>query len=185
MSKRTSVTMTAGFAVAVAFASPGVGQSSGPSHAGYDPTVSVEGHFHEGELGDKLMILESALKCDCGCGLDIHSCQFQMQCGTSPVWSLRIREALAAGESVDAIQASFVADFGTQVLMMPPVEGFNLFGYFLPAIAIVTGGMLIGLVARGGLQREALAPIEHLSAEDEARLLVAMQKLDAEQSPDW
>ena len=57
-------------------------QSTGPTHAGYDPNATVGGHYHEGELGEKLLILESALKCNCGCGLDVHSCQFQMQCGT-------------------------------------------------------------------------------------------------------
>jgi cytochrome c-type biogenesis protein CcmH/NrfF len=172
-------------ALSLAFVMPLRAQSTGPSHAGYDPNAPTGGHFHEGELGDKLMILESALKCDCGCGLDVHSCQFQMQCGTSPVWSQRIRESLAAGESVEAIQASFVADFGLEVLMLPPAEGFNLLGYLLPALAIVTAGMMVGLVARGGATREALAPVEILSDEDADRLRAAMQKLDEAESPDW
>jgi cytochrome c-type biogenesis protein CcmH/NrfF len=136
-------------------------------------------------LGEKLMILETALKCECGCGLDVHSCQFQMQCGTSPVWSQRIRASLEAGESVEAIQASFVADFGTTVLMMPPAEGFNLLGYLLPAVAILTAGMLVGLIARGRATGEAVAAAGVLSEEDEARLRAAMQKLDADESPDW
>ena len=73
------------FAFAV-MAAPVAAQSTGPSHAGYDPNATLGGHYHEGELGEKWLILESSLKCDCGCGLDVHSCQFQMQCGTSPVW---------------------------------------------------------------------------------------------------
>ena len=56
-----------------------------------------EGHYHEGELGEKYLYVESRLKCDCGCGLDVHSCQYQMQCGTSPAWSARIRRDLEAG----------------------------------------------------------------------------------------
>ena len=170
---------------ALLFSVPVAGQSTGPSHAGYDPNAPVSGHYHEGELGEKLMILETSFKCDCGCGLDLHSCQFQMQCGTSPAWSLRIRESLQAGESVDVIKASFVADFGTEVLMLPPLEGFNLLGYFLPAVAILTGGMMVGLVARGGLARETLAPVQVLSDDDAERLQTAMQKLDESESPDW
>lgn len=178
----SGVTMAA---VAMAFALPLAGQSVGPSHAGYDPTAPTGSHFHEGELGEKLMILETALKCSCGCGLDVHSCQFQMQCGTSPAWSARIRDALEAGQSVEVIQASFVADFGVPVLMMPPPEGFNLLAYFLPAMAIVTAGMLVGLIVRGGVGHEALVPVEQLSDADAERLSAAMAKLDEDESPDW
>lgn len=164
---------------------PVAAQSTGPSHAGYDPNAPVGGHYHEGELGEKLMILETALKCQCGCGLDVHSCQFQMQCGESPVWSQRIRESLERGESVDAIRASFVADFGTEVLMLPPAEGFNLLAYVLPALAIVTAGMFVGLIARGNATRGQLVPVQELSTEEEERLRAAMRRLDAEESPDW
>lgn len=180
-----NVTFAAGAVFLAVTAASAAAQSTGPSHAGYDPTATTGGHFHEGELGEKLMILETALKCDCGCGLDVHSCQFQMQCGTSPVWSQRIRASLEAGESVEAIQASFVADFGTTVLMMPPAEGFNLLGYLLPAVAILTAGMLVGVIARGRATGEAVAAANTLSDEDEARLRAAMAKLDADESPDW
>lgn len=160
-------------------------QSTGPSHAGYEPNAVMGEHVHEGELGAKLMIVETSLKCNCGCGLDAHSCQFQMQCGVSPGWTQRIIASLEAGESVEAIQASFVADYGGRVLMMPPAEGFNLLGYLLPAMAIVTAGMLIGLVARGRETNAALAPVTEVSDADAERLRAAMQKLDESESPDW
>lgn len=185
MKRRTTIAALSAAAIAVLGVAPLEGQSTGPRHEGYDPTVSAGGHYHEGELGEKLMILETALKCECGCGLDVHSCQFAMQCGTSPVWSARIREALEAGESVEAIQASFVADYGTEVLMMPPAEGFNLLGYFLPAMAILAAGVLVGIIARGNETRQALAPVSELSDDEEARLQAAMKTLDAEESPDW
>jgi len=175
----------AGAVLALALGLPLSAQSTGPKHDGFDPNAPKTGHFHEGELGDKLMILESALKCNCGCGLDLHSCQFQMQCGTSPVWSRRIRESLEAGESVEVIQASFVSEFGTEVLMLPPLEGFNLLGYFLPGVAILTAGMLVGLVIRGGTTREGLVPITEVTDEDAGRLRAALLKLDESESPDW
>lgn len=180
---KTSVLVAAAFALVAS--TPVGAQSTGPRHEGYDPSAPIGGHFHEGELGEKLMVVESALKCNCSCGLDVHSCQFQMQCGVSPGWSLRIRESLAAGESVEAIKASFVADYGTQVLMLPPAEGFNLLGYFLPMMAILAAGALVGMVARGGATREAIAPAGELSEAEEERLRAAMQKLDEEESPDW
>lgn len=185
MSTKQVLSMSLGICLAFALSVPVLAQSTGPSHAGYDPNAPVGGHYHEGDLGEKLMILETNLKCSCGCGLDVHSCQFQMQCGTAPVWSQRIQEELTAGEPVDAIRAGFVADFGVQVLMLPPAEGFNLVGYFLPAVAIVMAGMLVGLVVRGGLARETLAQVHEVSIDDEERLREAMHKLDAAESPDW
>ena len=164
---------------------PAGAQSTGPTHAGFDPNASMGGHYHEGEVGEKLMALESAFRCNCSCGLDVHTCQFQMQCGTSPVWSQRIRESLERGETVEAIEASFVADFGKAVFLAPPVEGFNLVGYFLPVFAIVTAGMLIGLLTRGGMRREDLVPVENLSDDEAAKLREAMKKLDELESPDW
>jgi hypothetical protein len=164
---------------------PANAQSKGPTHAGFDPNAPIGGHYHEGELGDKLMVLESALKCDCGCGLDVHTCQFQMQCGTSPVWSQRIRASLERDESVDVIQASFVSDFGKAVLLAPPVEGFNLVAYFLPVLGIVTAGMLIGLLTRGGTRRKDLVPVEAVSDEEAKKLQDAMRKMDEMESPDW
>ncbi len=164
---------------------PANAQSKGPTHAGFDPNAPIGGHYHEGELGDKLMVLESALKCDCGCGLDVHTCQFQMQCGTAPVWSQRIRASLERDESVEVIQASFVSDFGNAVLLAPPVEGFNLVAYFLPVLGIVTVGMLLGLLTRGGTRREGLVPVEAVSDEEAKKLQEAMRKLDELESPDW
>lgn len=69
--------------------------------------------------------------------------------------------------------------------MMPPAEGFNLLAYFLPAIAILTAGMLVGIIARGGTTQEALAPVDQLTDEDAERLQAALQKLDEEEGPDW
>jgi hypothetical protein len=162
-------------------------QSPDPAGMGYDPTLVVNRHAHEGELGELGLLLELNLKCNCGsCSLDAHHCQYQMQCGTSPVWSERIRRSLEAGQTPEAIEASFVADFGRTVLMTPPAEGFNLVGYFLPAVAIITAGMLIGLVVRRGAgYRPGLARVSELDDEDAERLRTALQKLDETEGPDW
>jgi cytochrome c-type biogenesis protein CcmH/NrfF len=173
--------------VAISLAAvPVAAQSTGPSHAGFDPNAPTGQHYHEGEIGEKLMLLETALKCDCGCGLDVHSCQFQMQCGTSPVWSVRIRDALERGETVEAIQASFVADFGTQVLMAPPREGFNLVGYFLPGVGILTIGILVGfLIQNGAARRERPVGVMAVDEADQERLREALRALDEAETPDW
>jgi cytochrome c-type biogenesis protein CcmH/NrfF len=108
-----------------------------------------------------------------------------MQCATSPGWSARIRAELEAGRDIEAVQAGFVSDFGAVVLMAPPAEGFNLLGYLLPAFAILTAGMLVGLIARGGTTRAQLAPVEAVSDADEERLRTALRRLDEDEGPDW
>jgi cytochrome c-type biogenesis protein CcmH/NrfF len=161
-------------------------QSSGTVQARYGPNAVVNPHIHEGEMGELWLAIERNLRCNCSCGLDVHSCQYQMQCDVSPVWSARIRQSLEAGQSREAIEASFVADFGRTVLMTPPPEGFNLVGYFLPAVAIITAGMLIGLVVRrGSTYRRGPAPVTELDDEDEERLRTALRRLDETEGPDW
>ncbi len=160
-------------------------QSTGPQHDGYDPTAPMGEHYHEGLTGEQALALELNLRCNCGtCGLDTHSCQFQMQCGVSPGWSERIRRELAAGRTPEDVQAGFVADYGTQVLMAPPPEGFNLVGYLLPEVAIRAAGALITIVARGNMKRMATVEAK-ISDEDAERLRAEWQKLDEAESPDW
>jgi len=172
-------------AVAASLSLPG-GTPSAPPQEVAAPTRHIEGHFHEGVLGQEYLEVEQALRCNCGCGLDVHSCQFQMQCGTSPVWSERIRNGLNQGETPEAIKAGFVAEFGPTVLMAPPAEGFNLVGYLLPGFAILGAGVLVGLVAKGGAgAREQLAPVTEVSDEEEARLAAELRRLEEAESPDW
>jgi cytochrome c-type biogenesis protein CcmH/NrfF len=152
---------------------------------GYGPYAPAGGHYHEGEIGEMLLVLEHNLKCNCGtCGLDVHSCQFQMQCDVSPAWTQRIMASLQAGETPEAIEASFVADYGGAVLMSPPVEGFNLVGYFLPAVAIITAGLLIGFLTRRGSGGGGPAPVA-LADADAARLREELRRLDESEGPDW
>ncbi|HSG09049.1 MAG TPA: cytochrome c-type biogenesis protein CcmH [Longimicrobiales bacterium] len=145
-----------------------------------------EGHYHEGELGLAYLEIEQSLKCNCGCGLDVHSCQFQMQCGTSPAWSQEILADLENGMTPEAIRASFVAEYGPTVLMAPPPEGFNLVGYLLPSFALIGAGMLVLLLIRAGSSRQAeVATVREVSDEEQARLSAAMRSLEDEESPDW
>ena len=176
--------LTAALAATLAF--PAADLPTTPAEAMYATVQQSVEHSHEGELGAKWLMLEQSLKCNCGCGLDVHSCQFQMQCGTSPVWSQQIRAQLGQGMDVDVIQAGFVAEYGPTVLMAPPAEGFNLVGYLLPAVAILTAGMLVGLLVTGGLNREdeELAPVQELSDEDALRLREEMRRVEEAESPD-
>ena len=179
----TSLPLLAQVAAALSLAVP-VGTPVAPALVAQ--IQQSEGHYHEGELGQKYLEVERSLKCNCGCGLDVHSCQYQMQCGTSPAWSARIRRDLEAGVTPEAIRASFVAEFGPTVLMSPPAEGFNLVGYLLPALAILSAGAHVGLVVRRGARPgETLAPVEQPSDAEQARLAAELKKLEQSEGPDW
>ncbi len=142
--------------------------------------------FASGPFEAQAVAIERTIRCNCGCGLDVHSCLFAMQCGTSPKWATRIRRELRQGETPDAIRAGFVAEFGQTVLMAPPAEGFNLVGYFLPGVAILMTGLLVGmLVRRGPNPIPEGAPGRDFDEADVERVREALKRLDEEQRPDW
>ncbi|HEX9666042.1 MAG TPA: cytochrome c-type biogenesis protein [Thermodesulfobacteriota bacterium] len=56
-----------------------------------------------------------------------------------------IRQKLEAGESKEKIINYFVDRYGESILGYPPVKGVNLLLWILPALAVVLGGIGIGL----------------------------------------
>jgi cytochrome c-type biogenesis protein CcmH len=58
---------------------------------------------------------------------------------------LIIRQKLEAGESKQEIINYFVNRYGDSILGYPPVKGVNLLLWVLPALAVVFGGIGIGL----------------------------------------
>lgn len=184
------MTPTSALALAVVLTLP---QSQELEHRGYDPNAErLSADAYQGELGAVLREIEGELRCSCGCGLDLHSCQFAMQCSVSPGWSARIMAALERGESREAIRAGFVADFGQTVLMAPPAQGFNLLAYLLPGLAILTAGALLVRTLRtpsptlGPSGEAALgrAPLR-LSQSEEDRLAEELRKVEELERPDW
>jgi hypothetical protein len=139
-------------------------------------------HTHEGPYGEAFLRVERGVRCNCGCRLDVHMCQFQMQCGTSPEWSRRILRQLEEGESEEAILASFAADFGPSVLMALPREGFNWVGYLLPWAAILSGvaGVAALLRRREGRARNGAAGSDLTTAEWE-RIREELGRLEEEE----
>ncbi len=158
--------------------------SRGPTHAGYTEAVTAR-HSHDGPLGDKLLYIEQQIRCNCGCTLDAHTCQYQMQCGESPVFTQRIMAALEAGETEEVILAGFVADYGMDILGSPPEEGFNRVGYVMPWVAFVLSGILIGFFLRRNIsQAPERVPVvsSDVSDKDWERLRAEMRAAEKE---DW
>ena len=56
----------------------------------------------------------------------------------------RVEQALAEGKTAGEILQEFAAEYGVQVLAVPPAEGFNLLVWILPGAAGGFGLLLVG-----------------------------------------
>lgn len=136
------------------------------------------------ESGNELAIqaIEQKLKCQCGCGLDVFTCRTtDFTCQTSPEMHRKVAGLYGAGLSGEGIVQQFVDQYGDQVLMAPPPEGFNLAGYLLPGILILLGAIALVFTFRRR-RRKARArgtPEEAMgSPEEMARLERALAELE-------
>ncbi len=113
-----------------------------------------------GDNDPAIQAIEKQLKCTCGCTLDVYTCRTtDFTCPVSPKMHQRVLELAAAGSSADAIIAEFVREHGIAILMAPPKRGFNLAGYFLPAVVILAAGALLVLAMRRWVRRVPRAPL--------------------------
>lgn len=90
---------------------------------------------------------EKQLKCTCGCNLDIYTCRTtDFTCATSPELHTEIVALFRQGLTPEEVITAFVARHGEAALMAPKPEGFNLAGYLVPGLAVLTAGAALALV---------------------------------------
>ena len=87
------------------------------------------------------------LACQCGCLFTVSMCNMA-NCGFKKPMVNDIEKRLEAGETPDAIVASFVAQYGELVLSAPTAEGFNLIAWIMPFAMILFAGAGIGLILK-------------------------------------
>jgi len=162
---------------------PGFGARAFQATPSSEPaTVSEWQHIHGGPNADAHLRVEKAVRCNCGCLLDLHLCQTQMQCETSQAWSQRIFRELDGGSGEETVLAGFTAKFGPTALMSPPRTGLNLLGYFLPWIAIVlTAGMLGSLLRKRSREPSPASRTKDLRPEEMARVTRESALLEEEE----
>jgi cytochrome c-type biogenesis protein CcmH/NrfF len=98
---------------------------------------------------DAIQAIEKRLRCTCGCQLDVYTCRTtDFTCTTSPEMHQRVLALEAQGKSGPEIVDAFVQENGVSILMAPPRRGFNLAGYFTPAVVILTAAVLLILALR-------------------------------------
>jgi cytochrome c-type biogenesis protein CcmH len=90
--------------------------------------------------------VEEALTCQCSCGLTVHSCN-HLQCSFAVPRKQEIATSIAEGKGKEEILTSYVAKFGEKVLSAPTTTGFNLAAWITPFLALLIGGIIVGLVS--------------------------------------
>ncbi len=91
--------------------------------------------------------VETALTCQCGCGLTVHSCN-HVNCGSALPLKKEIGEQIAAGRSLSDILSHFENKYGEVILSAPTTRGFNLAAWVMPFVVLAVGGLMVVVVLR-------------------------------------
>jgi len=105
------------------------------------------------EVGDKL-------RCQCAsqCSYTVASCNM-LRCSFRETVNPDIREALQAGLAPDAIVEKMIAKYGAELRTEPLPEGFGLFGWAMPFVALAVGLVIVPFVVlRWKKQQRPAAP---------------------------
>jgi cytochrome c-type biogenesis protein CcmH/NrfF len=116
------------------------------------------------------------LACLCGsCKNTVATCQM-LGCHYSSPAREKIKKMQEEGASDQAIIDSFVKTEGLRALAVPPAEGFNALGWWMPFIAIALGVGAIVLWIKRSRKPAATAPAPELDDESLARYHEQIEK---------
>jgi cytochrome c-type biogenesis protein CcmH len=101
----------------------------------------------------EIQAIEQQLACNCGCTLDVFTCRTtDFTCTYSPELHREVLALRDQGKTAREILDTFVAKYGEKALMAPKPQGFNLWGYLLPGVAVGGAAVILAAVLR---RREA------------------------------
>src|ERR1700726_1090658 len=95
-------------------------------------------------------------RCMGGCNQVLSQCN-HVGCTTSTAMLKEVDQAIARGDSEDAITQAFVQEFGTKVYAEPPHSGFSLVAWSMPAVTLAVGLVLVLFVISRWRKRPAHA----------------------------
>jgi cytochrome c-type biogenesis protein CcmH/NrfF len=124
------------------------------------------------------------IRCDCGCP---PQSVWECNCGRAAELRGLMDDEAQAGRSAEAIVAGYVEREGIAILMAPPMEGFNLTGWFGPGLAGLAAlvALALALVAwrrRGERAAAALEAGPALGQEERERIARELDRFDREGS---
>jgi cytochrome c-type biogenesis protein CcmH len=91
---------------------------------------------------DRAHQIAGKFMCMCNCNQVLSQCN-HVGCTTSTAMLKEVDQAIARGDSEDAITQAFVQEFGTKVYAEPPHSGFSLVAWSMPAVYLAVGLVLV------------------------------------------
>lgn len=101
---------------------------------------------------ERFRSLQQKFVCQCGCNYNLLHCP-HLVCPSAPVMRKAILAGIGAGDSDEQIVASMVGQFGEVALAQPTMEGFNIVGWVMPFVALLTGLVLLYGIAKAWRKR--------------------------------
>jgi cytochrome c-type biogenesis protein CcmH len=130
------------------------------------------------QQADRVKTLGGEYLCMCGCGQILNQCN-HVGCTKSASMLKELRGWVARGDSDDAIEKAFVAEYGTTVYAEPPKKGFGLVAWLMPVFYSVVGLGLLVFVVRKMRERQIAAapaaPSVHTETLERARAQAARE----------
>jgi cytochrome c-type biogenesis protein CcmH len=91
---------------------------------------------------DRVRQVGGKFMCMCNCNQVLTQCN-HVGCTTSTAMLKQVDQAVARGDSEEAITQAFVQEFGTKVYAEPPHSGFSLVAWSMPAVYLAIGLVLV------------------------------------------
>ena len=130
-------------------------------------------------LTPDVMRVGDRLACRCGgCRNTVGNCPM-LHCSSADPLRRRIHEMKSQGKSDDAVVSSIVREEGVVALSAPPAEGFGLFTWVMPGIAL-----FIGFFVWSSFVRRNHKKPEELSEKDHAMIERFRSQMDDELGPE-
>jgi cytochrome c-type biogenesis protein CcmH len=108
------------------------------------------------QSSDRAHQIAGKFMCMCNCNQVLSQCN-HVGCTTSTAMLKEVDQAVARGDSEDAITQAFVQEFGTKVYAEPPRSGFSLVAWSMPAVYLAIGLVLVLFVISRWRKRPAHA----------------------------
>ena len=106
------------------------------------------------QSSDRAHQIAGKFMCMCNCNQVLSQCN-HVGCTTSTAMLKEVDQAVARGDSEDAITQAFVQEFGTKVYAEPPHSGFSLVAWSMPAVYLAIGLVLVLFVISRWRKRPA------------------------------